>query len=78
MFSADQMDFSSVMYEYLMKDNTHKLPTAILCCLLSGQEVVIVSATRTPIGSFLGSLSPLPATRLGSIAIQAAVEKAGQ
>ncbi|XP_042814369.1 acetyl-CoA acetyltransferase, mitochondrial isoform X3 [Panthera tigris] len=40
-------------------------------------EVVIVSAARTPIGSFLGSLSSLPATRLGSLAIQGAIEKAG-
>uniref|UniRef100_A0AAA9RYH0 Acetyl-CoA acetyltransferase 1 n=3 Tax=Bos TaxID=9903 RepID=A0AAA9RYH0_BOVIN len=40
-------------------------------------EVVIVSAIRTPIGSFLGSLSSLPATKLGSIAIQGAIEKAG-
>ncbi|XP_036903610.1 acetyl-CoA acetyltransferase, mitochondrial isoform X2 [Sturnira hondurensis] len=40
-------------------------------------EVVIASATRTPIGSFLGSLSSLPATKLGSIAIQGAIEKAG-
>ncbi|XP_029812528.1 acetyl-CoA acetyltransferase, mitochondrial [Suricata suricatta] len=40
-------------------------------------EVVIVSAARTPIGSFLGSLSALPATRLGALAIQAAIEKAG-
>lgn len=46
--------------------------------LLSCQEVFIVSATRTPIGSFLGSLSSLPATKLGSIAIQGAIEKAGQ
>ncbi|KAK1336301.1 hypothetical protein QTO34_004106 [Cnephaeus nilssonii] len=41
------------------------------------QEVVIASATRTPIGSFLSSLSSLPATKLGSIAIQGAIEKAG-
>uniref|UniRef100_A0A8C0SEC6 Acetyl-CoA acetyltransferase, mitochondrial n=1 Tax=Canis lupus familiaris TaxID=9615 RepID=A0A8C0SEC6_CANLF len=40
-------------------------------------EVVIVSAARTPIGSFLGSLSSLPATKLGSIAIQGVIEKAG-
>ena len=40
-------------------------------------EVVIVSSARTPIGSFLGSLSSLPATKLGSIAIQEATEKAG-
>ncbi|KAL7983315.1 hypothetical protein Chor_000191 [Crotalus horridus] len=40
-------------------------------------EVVIVSAVRTPIGSFQGSLFPLPATNLGSIAIKGAIEKAG-
>ncbi|KAF5921127.1 hypothetical protein HPG69_018527 [Diceros bicornis minor] len=45
--------------------------------LLSCQEVVIVGAVRTPIGSFLGGLSSLPATKLGSIAIQGAIEKAG-
>lgn len=41
------------------------------------KEVVIVSAVRTPIGSFGGSLSNIPATRLGAVAIKAAVEKAG-
>ncbi|KAI8791777.1 acetyl-CoA acetyltransferase mitochondrial [Biomphalaria glabrata] len=41
------------------------------------KEVVIVSAVRTPIGSFLGSLSAVPATKLGSVAISAAVKKAG-
>ncbi|WP_029034877.1 acetyl-CoA C-acyltransferase [Salinimicrobium terrae] len=39
------------------------------------KEVVIVSAVRTPIGSFLGSLSTVPATKLGSIAIKGALEK---
>lgn len=41
------------------------------------RDVVIVSAARTPIGSFLGSLSSVAATELGSIAIKAAVERAG-
>lgn len=41
------------------------------------QEVYIVSAVRTPIGSFGGSLSNLTATKLGSIAITGALEKAG-
>jgi len=41
------------------------------------QEVVIASAVRTPLGAFLGSLSPVPATRLGAIAVQAAVVQAG-
>ncbi|HKI94102.1 MAG TPA: acetyl-CoA C-acyltransferase, partial [Gemmatimonadales bacterium] len=38
---------------------------------------VIVSATRTPIGKFLGALSPLPAPRLGAVAIKDAVKRAG-
>jgi acetyl-CoA C-acetyltransferase len=41
------------------------------------KEVVIVSATRTPIGSFGGSLASLSATQLGSIVIKSAVDKAG-
>jgi acetyl-CoA C-acetyltransferase len=39
--------------------------------------VYIVSAARTPVGSFLGSLSSLSATQLGSEAIKGAVERAG-
>ena len=39
------------------------------------KEVVIVSAVRTPIGGFLGSLSSIPATKLGSIAIKGALDK---
>ena len=41
------------------------------------KEVVIVSAVRTPIGSFGGPLSSLSATQLGAAAIKGAVEKAG-
>lgn len=41
------------------------------------KEVVIVSAVRTPIGSFGGSLSGFSAPQLGGFAIKAAVEKAG-
>lgn len=41
------------------------------------KEVVIVSAARTPIGSFLGSLSTVPATKLGEIAIKGALDKIG-
>ncbi len=40
-------------------------------------DVVIVSAARTPVGSFNGALSGLPAHELGKIAISAAVERAG-
>ncbi|WP_179320105.1 acetyl-CoA C-acyltransferase [Winogradskyella helgolandensis] len=39
------------------------------------KEVVIVSAVRTPIGSFLGSLSTVPAPRLGAAAIKGALDK---
>lgn len=39
------------------------------------KEVVIVSAARTPIGSFMGSLSTIPAPKLGAIAIKGALEK---
>ena len=38
-------------------------------------DVVIVSAARTPIGSFMGALSTVPATKLGAIAIQGALQK---
>lgn len=38
-------------------------------------KVVIVSAVRTPIGSFLGALSSVPSTQLGSIAIKGAMDK---
>ncbi len=41
------------------------------------REVVIVAAARTPIGSFLGALSSVPAPKLGSVAIKAALERAG-
>jgi acetyl-CoA C-acetyltransferase len=41
------------------------------------KEVFIVSAVRTPIGSFNGALSTLPATQLGALVIKAALEKAG-
>lgn len=38
-------------------------------------KVVIVSAVRTPIGSFMGALSSIPATQLGAIAIKGALQK---
>jgi acetyl-CoA C-acetyltransferase len=41
------------------------------------KEVYIVSATRTPIGSFGGSLASVSATKLGAIAIKEAVSRAG-
>jgi acetyl-CoA C-acetyltransferase len=40
-------------------------------------DIVIVSAARTPVGSFNGALSSLPASALGTEAIKAALERAG-
>ena len=40
-------------------------------------DIVIVSAARTPVGSFNGALAGLPAHELGRIAIRAAIERAG-
>ncbi len=41
------------------------------------REVVIVSVARTPIGSFQGSLSALSAPKLGAVAVEGALKKAG-
>ncbi len=41
------------------------------------REVVIAAVARTPIGSFQGALSSIPAPRLGAIAIEAALKRAG-
>jgi acetyl-CoA C-acetyltransferase len=41
------------------------------------QTAVIVSAARTPVGKYLGGLSPLKATQLGAIAVREAVSRAG-
>jgi acetyl-CoA C-acetyltransferase len=41
------------------------------------QEAVILSGARTPGGRFLGSLSGIPAPRLGAVVVKAAVERAG-
>src|SRR5271167_4851351 len=41
------------------------------------EDVVIVSAVRTPVGKFQGSLSDLSATQLGSIVVREAVKRAG-
>ena len=41
------------------------------------KKVVIVSAARTPIGSFMGALSSVPAPKLGAVAIKGALDKIG-
>ncbi|HVW11995.1 MAG TPA: acetyl-CoA C-acetyltransferase [Bryobacteraceae bacterium] len=45
--------------------------------MTSSSEAVIVSAVRTPVGRFQGGLAPISATKLGAIAIQEAVRRAG-
>ena len=41
------------------------------------EDIVIVSAARTPVGSFNGALASVPAHELGAVAIKAALERAG-
>jgi acetyl-CoA C-acetyltransferase len=43
----------------------------------TSSAVYIVAAARTPVGSYLGALSSLPAPRLGAVAIRTAVERSG-
>lgn len=45
-------------------------------CIMPAQDVFIVGAARTPIGSFQGALSSVPATELGAIAIREALKRA--
>jgi acetyl-CoA C-acetyltransferase len=44
---------------------------------MKDEEIVIVSAARTPVGSFNGSLASVPAHKLGEVAIRAALQRAG-
>ncbi|MBI3525426.1 MAG: acetyl-CoA C-acetyltransferase [Betaproteobacteria bacterium] len=44
---------------------------------MHNDPVVIVSAVRTPLGGFMGDLAPLTCAQIGSVAIRAAVERAG-
>ena len=43
---------------------------------MNDHDIVIASAVRSPIGSFLGALSTVPAPRLGAIAIRGALDRA--
>ncbi len=43
---------------------------------MKDEDIVIVGAARTPVGSFNGALSSLPAHALGEVAIRAALERA--
>jgi acetyl-CoA C-acetyltransferase len=64
-----------VLYRWVSKkQQITNHPEAIV---LAVNEVVIVSAVRTPIGNFLGSLQNVAATELGATVIKGALEKAG-
>ncbi|CAI8587150.1 unnamed protein product [Vicia faba] len=51
-------------------------PTAASSDSIQPRDVCIVGVARTPMGGFLGALSSVPATKLGSIAIEAALKRA--
>lgn len=53
----------------MLNRNLHT--TSIKC-----KDVVILGAARTPMGGFRGALADLPASRLGAIAIESALERA--
>lgn len=59
--------FNRVWYNHLRSYSTQKPHL---------NDVMIVSGARTPMGSFGGCLAPLPAPKLASVAIQAAIERA--
>ena len=45
--------------------------------MAASEEIVIVGAARTPVGSFAGAFGSVPAHELGAVAIKAALERAG-
>ena len=45
--------------------------------VVSGSDIVILGAARTPIGKFQGALSSIPAPQLGAVAIRAAMSGPG-
>ena len=49
--------------------------TLFIFTVYSGQRLYIIAAVRTPMGAFMGGLSTVPATQLGSIAIEGALKK---
>ena len=67
---------------WILRRSLRASPISPLLCVRSfgdinrPNKVFIVSSARTPIGNFRGSLSSLPATKLGAIAIGSAVERA--
>src|SRR5215204_940714 len=55
----------------------HAAPSRSRKHSMASQDIVIVSAARTPVGSFSGAFATMPAHDLGAVAIKAALERAG-
>src|SRR5215210_1720964 len=55
----------------------HAAPSRSRKHSMASQDIVIVSAARTPVGSFSGAFATTPAHDLGAVAIKAALERAG-
>ncbi len=72
-------ELNIVVSFYIVKKYYCELPSYYLCFLndFFMKEVYIISAVRTPIGSFGGALKDFSATKLGAVAIKGAIEKAG-
>uniref|UniRef100_A0A8D3BT65 acetyl-CoA C-acetyltransferase n=1 Tax=Scophthalmus maximus TaxID=52904 RepID=A0A8D3BT65_SCOMX len=68
---------TALSLSFFLPLQAHKYLSRTYTSRPSLNEVVIVSAVRTPMGSFKGSLAAVPATKLGSIAIKGAIDKAG-
>lgn len=73
-----------------LSSQAHRMTRGYLCHIIarslagytramnqSPSDVVIVATARTPIGAFQGALAPLPAPRLGAVALRGALERAG-
>ncbi|XP_076373935.1 acetyl-CoA acetyltransferase A, mitochondrial-like isoform X2 [Tachypleus tridentatus] len=73
-----QLNFTLKAYPFrIISKCTSKMLARTLASGGGFKEVFIVSAARTPVGAYRGSLVSLTAPRLGTIAIQAALERAG-
>ena len=64
-------------FSYAVTGRFFSLHLAVFFKIFMMKEVYIISAVRTPIGSWGGSLKDFSATKLGAIAIKGAIEKAG-
>lgn len=69
LFKSMIAEFSILFHKFAYQTKNY------LKAIIMNKKVVIVSAARTPIGSFMGSLSTVSAPKLGAAAIKGALEK---